>query len=94
MQLYGSPWRLAILTESPDQPDGVVEVTLTPEKDQTVLVIEDRGVPLARDRRLRCGATGSPRGPCPYVAGGDRCDARTCWQELRPAYQELAAELT
>ncbi|HEX6918705.1 MAG TPA: SRPBCC domain-containing protein [Actinomycetes bacterium] len=29
-----------------------------------------------------------------YVAGRERCDARTRWQELHPAYQDLAASLT
>ena len=40
------PQRLLLSTKSTDEPDGVIEVTLTPDGDQTLLVIEDRGVPL------------------------------------------------
>ena len=29
-----------------------------------------------------------------YLAGRERCDARARWQELHPAYQQLAADLT
>ena len=28
-----------------------------------------------------------------YLAGREPCDARARWQELHPAYQELAAKL-
>src|SRR6476646_4705781 len=38
--------RLVVVTFSPDQPDGVVEMTLTADGDHTLLVVEDRGVPL------------------------------------------------
>lgn len=40
------PQRLLISTKSADQPDGVIEVTLTADGDQTILVIENRGVPV------------------------------------------------
>ena len=40
------PRRLLVTTSSPDQPHGVVEARLTADGDQTILVIEDRGVPL------------------------------------------------
>ena len=29
-----------------------------------------------------------------YLAGRERCDARARWQELHPAYQHLAADIT
>jgi hypothetical protein len=29
-----------------------------------------------------------------YLTGRERCDARVRWQELQPAYQELAADIT
>ena len=33
---------------SPDEPDGVIEATLTADGDHTILVIEDRGLPLTQ----------------------------------------------
>ena len=58
------PHRLLVTTRSPDQPDGVVEATLTADGDgHTVLVIEDRGVPAGPDRRLRGRRPGPRRGP-------------------------------
>ena len=46
MEVCEPPRRLLILTKSPDEPDGVIEATLTADGDQTILVIEDRGLPL------------------------------------------------
>ncbi len=91
VQVCDPPRRLVILTESPDQPDGRVEATLTPECDQTVLVIEDRGVPLNDIAAYGAGDQVHVEDLASYLAGVDRCDARSRWQELLPAYQNLAA---
>ncbi len=88
------PQRLLILTTSPDEPDGVVEVTLTADGDQTLLVIEDRGVPLEQIAAYAAGDQVHVEDLASYLAGGDRCDARARWQELHPAYQEQAATLS
>lgn len=93
VQVCDPPRRLVILTETPDQPDGVVEITLTPEGDQTVLVIEDRGVPLDDIAAYGAGNQVHLEDLATYLAGGDRCDARSRWQELLPAYQKLAVDL-
>ena len=88
------PRRLLILTTSPDEPDGVVEATLTADGDHTVLVIEDRGLPLDHLAAYGAGDQVHVEDLAAYLAGRGRCDARARWQELHPAYQELAAELT
>lgn len=88
------PQRLLLLTTSPDEPDGVVEVTLTPDGDQTVLVIEDRGVPLEQIAAYGAGDQVHVEDLAAYLAGRGPCDARARWQELHPGYQKLAADLT
>ncbi|MFM9432170.1 SRPBCC domain-containing protein [Arthrobacter sp. MP_2.3] len=88
------PRRLLILTKSSDEPDGVTEVTLTPDGDQTTLVIEDRGLPLEQIAAYGAGNQVHVEDLAAYLAGRGRCDARVRWQELHPAYQELATRLT
>ena len=88
------PQRLLILTKSPDEPDGVIEATLTADGDQTILVIEDRGLPLEQIAAYGAGDQVHVEDLAAYLAGGERCDARARWQELHPAYQQLAAEIT
>lgn len=87
------PRRLLLLTKSPDEPDGVIEVALTADGDQTVLVIEDRGLPLDHIAAYGAGDQIHLEDLAAYLAGREPCDARARWQELHPAYQELAARL-
>lgn len=88
------PQRLLIRTKSPDQPDGVIEATLTASGDQTVLVIEDRGVPLEHIAAYGAGDQVHVEDLDAYLAGGERCDAQARWRELQPAYQRLATRIT
>jgi len=88
------PQWLRILTTAPDEPDGVIEATLSADGDQTILVIEDRGLPLEQIAAYGAGDQIHVEDLAAYLAGRDRCDARVRWQELHPAYQELAARLT
>ncbi|WP_243422495.1 SRPBCC domain-containing protein [Micromonospora globispora] len=88
------PRWLLILTKSPDEPDGVIEATLTADGDQTILVIEDRGLPLQQIAAYGAGNQVHVEDLAAYLAGRERCNARERWQELHPAYQELAAHLT
>ncbi len=86
--------RLLIQTKSPDEPDGVIEATLTADGDQAVLVIEDRGLPPEKIAAYAAGDQVHVEDLASYLAGRERCDARVRWQELHPVYQELAAKLT
>ena len=85
------PQRLLILTASPDEPEGVIEATLTADGDQTILVIEDRGLPLENIAAYGAGDQIHVEDLAAYLAGRERCDARARWQELHPAYQDLAS---
>ena len=61
------------------QDEGVIEVTLAPDGDLTILVWEERGMPLDY--------------LAAYLAGRERCDAEARFGELLPAYQDLAASI-
>ena len=87
------PQRLLISTRSAEEPDGRIEVTLTPDGDQTVLVIEDRGVPLDDIAAYGAGDQIHVEDLAAYLAGRERCDARSRWQELHPGYQALAVDV-
>jgi uncharacterized protein YndB with AHSA1/START domain len=88
------PQRLLISAKSPDEPDGLVEATLTADGDHTILVIEDHGVPQDQIAAYGAGNQIHIEDLAAYLAGRERCDPRARWQELHPAYQELAANLT
>jgi hypothetical protein len=87
------PQRLLISTKSVDEPNAAVEVTLTADADQTVLVIEDRGVPVDNIAAYGAGDQIHVEDLAAYLAGHEPCDARSRWQEVHPRYQELAADI-
>ncbi|MDD1476933.1 SRPBCC domain-containing protein [Arthrobacter sp. H16F315] len=76
--------RLLIQTKSPDEPDGVIEATLTADGDQAVLVIEDRGLPPEKIAAYAAGDQVHVEDLASYLAGRERCDARVRWQETPP----------
>jgi len=87
------PGRLQILTKSAGEPDCIIEATLTADGDQTVVVIEDRGLPLEQLAAYGAGDQVLVEGLAAYLAGREPGEARTRWQELHPDYQDLAATL-
>jgi uncharacterized protein YndB with AHSA1/START domain len=87
------PQRLLLLARSEDEPEGVLEATLTADGDHTTLVIEHRGVPLDQIAAYGAGDQVHLEDLTAYLAGRGPCDARVRWQELHPAYQQLAATI-
>jgi uncharacterized protein YndB with AHSA1/START domain len=86
------PRRLLVLTKQPDQPDQhVIEVTLAADGAQTILVWEERGMPLDHLAGYGAGIQVHVEDLAAYLAGRARCDASARWKELFPAYQDLAA---
>jgi uncharacterized protein YndB with AHSA1/START domain len=73
--------------------DEVMEVTLTADGDQTILVIEVRGMPLDKIAFYGAGWQIHAENLAAYIAGRERGDAEARWQELVPAYQDLAARI-
>jgi uncharacterized protein YndB with AHSA1/START domain len=88
------PRRLLLLTEQPGQPDEhFIEATLTADGDQTILVWEERGMPLDHLAAYGAGIQVHVEDLAAYLAGRERCDAEARWGELIPAYQDLAANV-
>ena len=88
------PRRLLVLTKDPDEPDEqVIEATLTADGDQTILVIEERGMPLDLLAAYGAGVQVHVEDLAAHLAGRERCDVEARWGELIPAYQDLAADV-
>ena len=92
------PRRLLVTTRESDESwrkgtgappfDEAIEATLTADGDQTILVIEVRGIPLDRIAAYGAGWQIHAENLAAHLAVGE---AR--WVELVPAYQDLAANI-
>jgi uncharacterized protein YndB with AHSA1/START domain len=90
-----APRRLKVLTREPDQPDEQsIEVTLTSDGDETTLVWEERGMPVAYLAGYGAGIQVHVEDLGAYLAGRERCDAAARMAELFPAYEPLAAKVS
>jgi len=90
------PQRLLVLTKGADEPDeDANEVTLIAEGNQTILVVEQRGLPLGLIAAYAAGLQIHVEDLAAYLAGRERREvAKARWDELFPAYQELAADIS
>jgi uncharacterized protein YndB with AHSA1/START domain len=70
-----------------------IEVTLTANGDQTLLVLEVKGMPLNVLAAYGAGWQIHAENLAAYLAGGERGDTEARWHELVPAYQDLAANI-
>jgi uncharacterized protein YndB with AHSA1/START domain len=92
------PKRLLVLTRDADEPDvpaeHSIEATLLADGDQTVLVWEERGVPLELLAAYGAGIQIHVEDLAAYIAGHERPDgAQAPWEELLPAYRALAVDV-
>ena len=71
--------------------EHAIEVTLTPDGDGTLVVWEERGMPLELLSAYGAGVQVHVEDLAGYLAGRERQDAAARFGELHPAYQELAA---
>ena len=86
------PRHLLVLTKDQDVPcELVIEATLTADGDQTILVLEERGMPLDHLAAYGAGIQVHIEDLAAHITGRERCDAEARWNELLPAYQDLAA---
>jgi uncharacterized protein YndB with AHSA1/START domain len=89
------PRRLRVVTKHLRQTDEhPIEATLAADGDQTVLVIEERGMPLGHLPDYGAGWQVQVEDLAAYLAGRERCDMEARWDELLPAYQALAASVS
>jgi uncharacterized protein YndB with AHSA1/START domain len=88
------PQRLVLTGAEPDQQDEhVTTVTLAPDGDQTVLVVEYRGMPLDYVAAFGAGWQVHVEDLAAYLAGRERCDSDARMDELFPAYEGLPVNL-
>ena len=88
------PRRLLVLNKQAGQSDEhAIEATLTADGDQTVLVVEERGMPLDLIAAYGGGVQIHVENLAAYIAGRELGDGETRWRELVPFYQEMAAEV-
>jgi uncharacterized protein YndB with AHSA1/START domain len=89
------PPRRLLLTMDLDQPDDdVIEATLAADGDQTILVWEERGMPRDLLAAYGAGVQIHVEDLAAHIAGREqRGDAKARWDELLPAYQELAVNV-
>jgi uncharacterized protein YndB with AHSA1/START domain len=73
--------------------DEALEATLAADGDQTILIIEVRGMPLDAIAFYGTGWQIHAENLAAYLAGRARGDAKARWDDLVPAYQELAASI-
>lgn len=84
------PRRLVLVTrETGETDDHVIEATLTPNGDQTLLVIEERGLPVDQLPAYGAGWQVHLEDLAADLAGRGRCDLSARWQELIPGYRQL-----
>jgi uncharacterized protein YndB with AHSA1/START domain len=83
------PPKRLVLTMSPGQDDQtVIEAELTPDGEQTRLVVEERGLPLDNAAAYGAGWQVHIEDLAAYLAGTPSLDWRTRWRELAPAYRD------
>jgi hypothetical protein len=88
------PQRLLVLTKEPGVPDEhVIEATLTADGDHTILILEERGMPVNLLAAYGAGIQVHIEDLAAHIAGRERCDAKARWEELQPAYESLASKL-
>ena len=95
------PRRLRVTTRETDESyrpgngvppfDEIAEATLTADGDQTILVIEVRGMPLDKIAFYGAGWQIHAENLATYLAGRESGDTEARWAELVPPYQDLAA---
>jgi uncharacterized protein YndB with AHSA1/START domain len=98
------PRRLLVTTRETDESwrkgrgappfDDAIEATLTADGDQTILVVEVRGLPLDKIAFYGAGWQIHAENLAAHLSGRERGDTETRWDELVPPYQDLAANVS
>lgn len=84
------PRRLLVRTTGTgEQDEHEMEATLTADGDATVLVVEERGMPLDQGAAYGAGLQVHVEDLAAHLAGRDRCDAQARWGELMPTWSAL-----
>ena len=88
------PRHLLVMTKHVRQADEhVVEATLTADGDHTILILEERGMPVNLLAAYGAGIQVHIEDLAAHIARRERCDAEARWEELQPSYEALASKL-
>jgi uncharacterized protein YndB with AHSA1/START domain len=94
VEVCAPPRHLLVMTKDDGQADEhAIEATLTADGDHTILILEERGMPVNLLAAYGAGIQVHIEDLAAHIAGGERCDANARWEELQPAYQALASKL-
>jgi uncharacterized protein YndB with AHSA1/START domain len=84
------PHHLLVTTVGADQADEqVIEVTLTADGSSTLLVLQERGLPMNLLAAYGAGVQVHVEDLAAHLTGRERCDATARWNQLKPAYDGL-----
>jgi uncharacterized protein YndB with AHSA1/START domain len=87
------PQHLLVTTRQANKTDEqAIEITVSAAGDQTIVVWEERGMPADLVAAYGAGIQVHVEDLAAHLAGRERCDADARFDELFPAYQELAAK--
>lgn len=86
------PRRFVVVAKDPDEPhEDSTEVTLVGDGDHTMLVVEQSGLPLDLLWAYGAGLQIHVEDLAAHIAGRERGDSKARFDELKPAYQDMAA---
>ena len=89
------PGRFVVVSKEPDDAkETSTEVNLTGDGDQTVLVVEQHGLPLDLLWAYGAGLQIHVEDLAAHIVGRERADAKTRFDELTPAYTDLATTIS
>ena len=89
------PRRFVVVSKDPDEPhEPSTDVTLTAAGAQTILVVEQNGLPFDLLWAYGAGLQIHVEDLAAYIAGRERVDTKTRFDELKPAYLALAAGIS
>jgi hypothetical protein len=89
------PRHLLVTTKHDRQTDEhAIEATLTADGDHTILVLDLRGMPVNLLAEYGAGNQVHVEDLAAHIAGRERGDLEARWNELMPAYRDLAAEVS
>ena len=85
---------LVRIKDSAEEDEQDIEAILSADGDQTIVVWEERGMPLELLSAYGAGVQIHVEDLADHLAGRERRDgAKERWDELHPAYQALAANV-
>ena len=89
-----APHRFVVISRDPNEPgEEYLEVTLTADGEQTLLVIDQRQLPLEYLAGYAAGMQIHVEDLAAHIAGRGRSDSSRRFEQLIPEYRNLVAEL-